>query len=226
MLDRIHYSAYSLNQLAALAEEIIAVLRSAHQDEMMINGCIARVEHALERAIDSTDNSDEANDKYLNEADHLRDVCYRSLRDHIQAGLGRETNPPYQQACEKLWQVFKSNNTLLASLPFEEETVALRHLFADLEKLPTEISTAHATNWLKELIKANEDFDTAMGIYKNEPNSKEVLSGQEAKASLKDELKILVSTINSLWAFDRPAGIKSTVDDMNKILKETNATLL
>ncbi|WP_109830019.1 DUF6261 family protein [Reichenbachiella versicolor] len=226
MLDRIPYASYTLGNLVNLSEEIISLLKAVHPDELMIGGCISRVETAIEKAREAGNTgADTYLSKNISKADDLRDVCYRSLRDHIQAGMGRETNLAYQEACKRLWQVFKKNNTLLASLPYDEETIALNQLFEELKPLTNELGIIHATSWLQELIKSNQDFETVMEDHLRDQKDAEPSTDQAIKASLTDELKILVSTINSLWTFNRPKGIKKTVDDLNLTIAEFNTSV-
>lgn len=225
MLDRIPYSSYSLTGLTALAERLTQVLRTYHSDDVMIKGCIAKIEQSLEQAITTMGNDNESIvSGSLSEADDLRDVCYRSLRDHIQAGMGRDTNKMYQEACNRLWKVFKINNTLLASLPYDEETAALKKLFIDLKSFTKEIGIIGATQWIHELIKANEDFESIMEAHMAKDDKSKTF--QSVKASLTDMLKILVSTVNSLWAFNRPVGIQDTVLELNQIIEEENEAIL
>ena len=46
-----------------------------------------------------------------------------------------------------------------------------------------------------------------------------------AKAALTNALKIFVSTIHSLHGFGQPKGINETVNTLNQMIKEANASV-
>jgi len=222
MLRKIPYSLYPLKDLTTLSQSLSMIAADHHQDEAMIIAAKEKIESAISSARKAlaTGSSSLLSGK-LAEADDLRDTCYRSLRDHIQAGMGRDTHTAYQRACNLLWLAFTNNNTLLASLPYREETEALKSLFKDLENLTEEIDLVNATAWLQELKNANEKFDQLLDaeVYAN--NEKEIPTDQEAKAKLTDALKIYVNVINSLWSFGQPENIKMTVVRLNEVIKKS-----
>lgn len=222
MLRKIPYSLYPLKDLATLCQSLSTLAADAHRDEKMIKAAKEKIDQAVQSARKAMASGDSSLlTGKIAEADDLRDSCYRSLRDHIQAGIGRDTNVEYQRACDLLWLAFTNNNTLLASLPYREETAALKSLFADLEKLSDEIEIVNATHWLEELKEANEKFEALLDN-ETENNEKEVPTDQEAKVKLTDALKIFVNIVNSLWSFGQPEDIKLTVVRLNEIIKKAN----
>jgi hypothetical protein len=223
MLRKIPYSLYPLNDLTILSQSLSTIAVESHPSENMIMAAKEKIDEAVtsaRRAL-ASGNSSMLSGK-IAEADDLRDTCYRSLRDHIQAGMGRDTHPDYQRACDLLWLAFTNNNTLLASLPYREETAALKGLFNDLEKFTEELELVNATHWLEELKEANAAFESLLDAETGHGNEKEVPTDQEAKVKLTDALKIYVNVINSLWSFGQPENIKLTVVRLNEVIKKAN----
>ncbi|MEM6830418.1 MAG: DUF6261 family protein, partial [Bacteroidota bacterium] len=123
---------------------------------------------------------------------------------------------------EKLNEVFEKNNTLLASLPYREETAALESLFADLEPLSQYLEVVNVTEWVQELRTANDRFKELLAGRSLETASEEVPTDTEAKVAVSDALRIFSSTVDSLAAFGQPEGIGDTIKELSQIILEAN----
>ena len=223
MLTRIPYSLYSLAGLINLCENLIKKAKSAHADEAMIMAISNKLELEAQEARKALGtNTGSVMTGSIAKADDLRDACYRSLRITVKAGLSRITNGRYQEACSKIWEVFQGADKQLTNLPYREETEALKSLLNQLDNLTSEIEAVGLTSWVTELRESNEDFDKLLNS-RTESQAKDTTpTDHKAKNMLTDDLKIFESTIESLWAFGQPAGIKDTVDQLNQIIKEAN----
>ncbi|WP_109831597.1 DUF6261 family protein [Reichenbachiella versicolor] len=223
MLDNIPYSTYPLGGLTTLAENLTKKATTHHPDDPMITASVNKVASAIElgrEAIGSGMGS--LKTKSLAEADNMRDLCYRSLRDYVKSGLMRESNKPYQKAAEKVWQVFKNNNTQLAKLPYREESAAIKSLLADIEAVRDEVAVLNGTEWVEELKSANLAFEAVLEDRTDESATTDVTTDRAAAVELTNALKVFVSTIDSLSAFGQPSGIEDTVVELNQIIKEAN----
>lgn len=223
MLENIPYSTHSLGSLATLADALSKKARTNHLTDAMIQASTSNITSAVtmaQKAIGSSTGSSFT--KEIREADDIRDRCYRGLRDHVVAGMERITNTAYKEACEKLNVVFEKNNTLLASLPYREETAALESLLADLKPMGEYLSQANASEWVQELQDANDRFKALLAVRSSETAKEEVPTDAEAKSAISDALRIFSATLDSLSAFGQPVGIAATITELNQIIIEAN----
>ena len=121
----VSYSYFSLEQLHALADQLVTIVNEAHGQDGMLKAATERVESQMKLAqqvIDSSGHVDLTSS--LAEADQERDDGFMALRDTIAACL-RRLNPDVKRAAERLFPVFGRNDAQLHVLPYNEQTAAM-----------------------------------------------------------------------------------------------------
>lgn len=200
MTQNIPYSYFDLGKLTTLANDLLALTNSAYGDTPTLQPTLAALMTALEGAKASlgTD-STESLTASVQEADDLRDDSFRSLRDHIRAGLRRHANPAYQQACGRLHAIVQRHGSRLYYQPYANESALLASLFQELAEAQsvTDLATIHATDWLAEL---QNDETRFLKVWKARNDQKvqadTVDATHEAKRKLKEQTEALLVVLS------------------------------
>lgn len=109
MLTKIFYSYFTLSNLIVLVQRIRILLLEKFADHPMISTVMTSLEANLDIAVQAIGSSSKQPlTQVVRSADVKRDNSFRSLRDHVQAGLQCE-NESYREACEALWPEFEKN---------------------------------------------------------------------------------------------------------------------
>lgn len=190
----------------------------------MIATMLARIDPQLETAIQAIGSSTrQPLTEEVSQADARRDNSFRSLRDHIEAGLRRQ-NDSYRTACEALWSEFEKNGLNLYSIKREKETAAIVSLINDLrqEKHEQHLKTTNITRWVQELEDDNQAYVSATQQRSAARSSDNTVKDTEAFKDLKASLDLLESVLNTLSAMGSPEGIAPVVDEIAQYIREAN----
>ncbi len=222
MVLKILFSLFSLAQLTALAQRIRNLLIERFPDHLMLGPVLAQLDEHLAvaiKAIGST--TKQALTKTVRAADSKRDNSFRSLRNHVEAGLLRE-NEAYRLACEALWVEFEKNGTTLNNLPYDEQTASANSLLVDLST-PTNLehlATIHAVEWKDELDRDNQAFVATENQRSVVRSVDDTLSDRNALMQLRTSVELLVNVLNSLYALNNLEGIRGAVAEINQYIRE------
>lgn len=190
----------------------------------MIATMLARIDPQVETAIQAIGSSTrQPLTEEVSQADTRRDNSFRSLRDHIEAGLRRQ-NDSYRTACEALWSEFEKNGLNLYSIKREKETAAIVSLINDLrqEKHEQHLKTTNITRWVQELEDDNQAYVSATQQRSAARSSDNTVKDTEAFKDLKASLDLLESVLNTLSAMGSPEGIAPVVDEIAQYIREAN----
>jgi hypothetical protein len=224
MLNKISYSYFTLASLTALAQKITALLIAKLADNQMIAVVIARLQPEIETALQAIGSSiKQPLTEKVTQADLRRDFSFRSLRDHIRAGMLRQ-NEAYSEACQALWLEIEKNGTQLDRFARDIETVAIESLLNDLLKPEYEayVKTTKISGWLEELNADNKAFVATSTQRSAARSSDDTLHDAEAFKAMKKSLDILEGMLTSLLAVNTPDDIEQIVAELSQYINEAN----
>lgn len=224
MLTKILYSYYALASLTALVQKIVNLLSSTFPDDPMIAAILTRITPKLEVAVQAIGSTTKQPlTERVNAADATRDNSFRSLRDHIKAGLRRE-NETYRTACEALWIEFEKNGLQLFSFPREKETAGLDSLLSDLRQAKNEphVITTRITKWMEELDNGNKAYVKATQERSAARSTDDTVGDEVAFKDLKASLDLLENVLNTLYAMNTPEGIAPVAEEVSQYIHEAN----
>ena len=225
MTLKILYSYFNLSRLVSLSQRMLQLLSARYSDHPMISPLLATVQAKQDQAVQSVGSSTRQSlTSLVREADQQRDNSYRSLRDHVAAGLLRE-NEVYRQACEALWDVFEKNGLSLFRASDSEETAAVVSLLKDLEKttMQAHLETVHAVEWKAELERDNQAFVRLSQERSAVRSADDTVTDKVAFDQLRASLDLLCNMLNALYALDEPDGIRATVEELDQSIREATA---
>lgn len=226
MLIKILFSYFSLANIISLAKKIRSLLIEKFPENPMLASVLSSMDANLELAIEAFGSTTkQVLTKEVQAADMKRDNSFRSLRDHVRAGLLRE-NESYRLACEALWTEFEKNGLNLFSVPYSEETAGITSLLNDLRSADNQVhlQTIFAVDWAEELDRDNNAF-VALSRQRSAARSGDsVMSDQNAFKQLKVSLELMSNILNTLYAMNEPEGIREVVAEVNQYIRESNAS--
>lgn len=225
MTLKILYSHFSLSRLVSLSQRILQLLSVRYPDHPMISSLLATIQVKLDQAVQAVGSSSrQALTSLIRKADQRRDNSYRSLRDHIAAGLLRE-NEAYRLACESLWPLFEKNGLDLYYASDSEETAAITSLLKDLEKPPVQahLEIVHAMEWKAELERDNQAFVNLSQERSAVRSADDTVTDKVAFDQLRASLDLLCNMLNALYALDEPDGVRATVEELDQSIREATA---
>ncbi|MGQ7868305.1 DUF6261 family protein [Sunxiuqinia sp. sy24] len=226
MILKILYSYFSLAHLVSLSQRMIQLLTDRFPDHPMISSLLATIRLKQEMAVQAVGSSSwQALTSLIRKADQRRDNSYRSLRDHVAAGLLRE-NEEYRLACESLWPLFEKNGLRLYHASYAEETAAITSLLKDLndQAMQTHLVTIHAVEWITELHRDNQAFVNLSQERTAARSTDDTVTDKEAFDQLKTSLDLLCNMLNALNALNEPVGIRETVEELDQAIREATAS--
>lgn len=225
MTLKILYSHFSLSRLVSLSQRILQLLSARYPDHPMISSLLATIQVKQDQAVQAVGSSTRQTlTSLVREADQRRDNSYRSLRDHVAAGLLRE-NEAYRLACEFLWPLFEKNGLDLYYASDDEETAAITSLLKDLDKLTvlSYLETIHAVEWKAELERDNQAFVRLSQERSAVRSADDTVTDKVAFDQLRASLDLLCNMLNALYALDEPDGIRATVEELDQSIREATA---
>lgn len=225
MLNKIRYSYFTLAALTALVQKIVTLLSTKLPDNQMVITLLARFQPQLETAIQAIGSTTKTPlTVIVKQADLKRDNSFRSLRDHVKAGLNRE-NESYRSACEALWPEFEKNGTQIDRLPREKQTAATESLLADLQKNKNQphLLTTNTTDWVSELDNDNRAYVTATTQRSSERSTDDTVLDHEAFKALRTSLDLLENILNTMQAMGDPVDVDEVVAEISQYIAEANA---
>ncbi len=226
MLVKILYSYFRLAGLIALAQKIRSLLIARFPDHPMIASALSLLDAKLALAVQAIGSSNKQPlTQTVRAADKKRDNSFRSLRDHVQAGLLRE-NDSYRMACEALWPEFEKNGLLLYKEPYDDQSAAMDSLMKDLGKPENQVhlETIHAVEWKDEV---ERDIQAFLDVSKQRSmvrSADDTVVDEAAFKGLKIPLELLNNVLNSLYAMSEPEGIQEVVNEVNQYIREANTS--
>lgn len=226
MLTKISFSYFTLAGLVALVQKIVNLLKTKLPEDQMVATFITRIEPKLATALQAIGSSTKQPlTEKITLADLRRDNSYRSLRDHIRAGLRRE-NDTYREACEALWPIFEKNGLKLYNIAREKETAGIDSLLNDAEKPEYEahIKTTKTTAWFTELDTDNQTFVAATQERSAVRSTDDTQHDSTAFKGLKISLDLLENMLNTLLAMNMPEGIAEVVAEVSQYISEANTS--
>lgn len=224
MLNKIVFSYYTLAPLTALVQKTVKLLNAQLAEQQMVQTIVARIEPQLETALQAIGSSTKTPlTEIVAAADLRRDNSYRSLRDHVKAGLRRE-NENYRKACEALWPLFEKNGLQLYRIAKDKETAAIESLLADLSKpkYQAHVATVNISDWLNELDNDNKTYVTASAERSAARSADNTVLDAEAFNELKKSMEILENILNTMQAMGDPEGIDEIVAEVSQYISEAN----
>ena len=133
----------------------------------------------------------------LAEADIIRDATFRGLSDAVNAA-SRHFSPEVKLAAARLQPVFDHYGNL-ARKPFDEETAAIKSLTNDLQTTYANDATIIGIkDWVLELIKDNNQFETIKNDRYTEEAAKTQLRMKEVRTAIDSIYNTIVKRINAL----------------------------
>ncbi|MCY1722604.1 DUF6261 family protein [Prolixibacteraceae bacterium Z1-6] len=224
MLNKILFSYFTLEALIALVQKISTLLSAKLPENPMATKLISRLQPQIATALQAIGSTTKTPlTQNVKGADVRRDNTYRSLRDHIQAGLGRQ-NEAYRAACEALWPEFEKNGLKLYNIARDKETAAIDSLLADLLKPKNQphLVTTFTTEWVTELDNDNRAYVEATRERSAIRSTDDTVLDQEAFKDLKTSLDLLENMLNTMQAMGDPANIDEVIAEVSQYISEAN----
>jgi len=226
MVNKISFSYFTLKGLVALVQKIVSLLSTKFPDDPMVARLIAIIEPQLATALQAIGSSTKQPlTEKATQADLRRDNSYRSLRDHIAAGLLRQ-NDAYREACELLWPVFEKNGLKLYHNARDKETAAIDSLLNDLSKSEYEaaIKTVKIPTWISEVDTDNQAYVKVATQRSAARSADDTVHDHEAFKGLKTSLDLMDNILNTMLAMNGPEGISAVVDEVSQYISEANTS--
>ncbi|WP_346859563.1 DUF6261 family protein [uncultured Draconibacterium sp.] len=224
MLNKIFYSYFTLAALTALAQKIVSLLSAKLPDNQMAIALLTRFQPQLEAAIQAIGSTTKTPlTAIVKQADLKRDNSFRSLRDHVRAGLNRE-NETYRSACEALWPEFEKNGTHIDKLPRDKQTASTNSLLTDLRKPKNQahLVTTNTIEWLTELDNDNRAYVTATTQRSSERSVDDTVLDHEAFKALRTSLDLMENILNTMQAMGDPVDVDEVVAEISQYITEAN----
>jgi hypothetical protein len=158
-------------------------------------------------------------------ADQPRDVLYRGLCETVKGAL-KHYNPEVQQAAAKVMVALQTPRNM-DSLPYDEETLALKKLNKELTTFyTTEMATLGIEQWVLELMAKNDAFDQLMKRRYNEVSQKTTLRMKSIRLELHAAFQKLIVRIEALIELNGDANHAGFVAELNTIVQRYNNAVL
>jgi len=155
--------------------------------------------------------------------DSIRDATFRGLRDAVKAAANH-FKPEVKQAAYHLQKVFKHYGDLTLK-PFDEETAAIYSLVADFKgSYASDAAIAGITDWVTELKKNNDSFDTLKHKNYPEGSSKNQLRMKEVRTAMDTVYYSIVNHINALITVNGESDYLGFMNQLNQHI--ANYTLI
>ncbi|WP_297099702.1 DUF6261 family protein [uncultured Draconibacterium sp.] len=225
MLEKIRYSYFTLAALTALVQKIVTLISTKLPESQMIIALLARFQPQVETALQAIGSTTKQPlTEIVTAADLRRDNTYRSLRDHIKAGLQRQ-NEAYRTACETLWSEFVKNDLKLYNMARDKQTAATESLLADLRKPENapHLITTNTNDWVTELDTDNQAYVAAATQRSAARSVDDTVHDAEAFKDLKTSLDLLENILNTMTVMDDQRGIDEVVAEVSQYISEANA---
>ncbi len=218
MIKKFPYSSLSPEAMITLATESITTITTNHPDEAAFSKSITRLSNAKDEAqkgIGKT--TKEALTAAVTLADAKRDDNYRGIRDHIEAGLKRHSNPLYQQACKRLDSILIKHGKNLIKSSYPVESSRLNKLFKDLEtkQAIADLQIAHLTDWLSELKTDQIAFEKVFIERNKQKATKDTLTDDQTRKILTDALQKFYIVIDAAFIDETVAGVDVSINQIN-----------
>ncbi len=224
-MKKIVFSYFTLAALTALVQKIVTLLNVKLPDNQMVITLLARFQPQVETALQAIGSTTKTPlTETVTAADTRRDNSFKSLRNHIKAGLNRE-NEAYRTACEALWPEFEKNGLQIDRLARDTETAAINSLLADLlkQKNQPHLVTTNTTDWVTELDNDNQAYVAASAQRSAVRSADDTIHDNEAFKNLRTSLELLENILNTMQAMGDPEGIDEVVAEVSQYISEANA---
>ena len=157
--------------------------------------------------------------KELEEADQPRDTLFRGLYDTVKGALNH-FNADTRKAAAKV-RVVLDNAGNVASLPFNEETITIRKIIAELNSnLAAEVATLNVGEWLTQLGSSNDAFDSLMHTRYTEDASKTELRMKPMRLVTDEAFGKIIKRINALIEVNGEANYTGFVSEINQRIEK------
>jgi hypothetical protein len=157
----------------------------------------------------------------LEQADQPRDVLYRGICKTVKGALNHY-NPEVQQAAAKILVALQTPGNM-ATLPYDEETLALKKLNKELTTFYTsEMAALGIEQWVSELMAKNDVFDELMKMRYNEVSKKTPLRMRSMKVIVQAAFQKLTFHIEALIELNGDADHAEFVAELNTIIQRYN----
>ena len=159
--------------------------------------------------------------KELEEADQPRDTLFRGLYNTVK-GASNHFNADFRKAAAKVLVVL-DNVGNVARLPLNEETITIRRIIAELNNnLAAEVATLNLGEWLTQLGKSNDAFDTLMRSRYTEDASKTELRMKPMRMETDDAFGKIIKRINALIEINGETNYTGFVSEINQRIDKYN----
>ncbi|MFZ4401201.1 MAG: DUF6261 family protein [Bacteroidales bacterium] len=149
----------------------------------------------------------------LDVTDCIRNATYRGLYDAVKAA-SNHFKPEVKQAAYHLQKAFKPYGDITLKT-FDEETIAINSLVADLKgSYASDAAIAGITDWVMELKKNNDSFDTLKRKRFPEVENKNQIRMKEVRTAIDNVYYTIVDRINALMIVN---GTSSYIGFANEI---------
>ncbi len=160
----------------------------------------------------------------ITEADLLRDITFRGLRDAVKAA-GNHFNPSVKEAADRL-QVALDHYGNLTLKPYDEETAAIVALITDLRTTyAPDAALTGISDWINELQANNTAFDTLKKERYTEDAGKTQLRMKEVRTEIDATFRTITDRINALIIVNGEAAYTEFVNELNQRIEQYNLVI-
>jgi hypothetical protein len=160
----------------------------------------------------------------ITEADLLRDITFRGLRDAVKAA-GNHFNPSVKEAAARLQVAFDHYGNLTLK-PYDEETAAIAALITDLRTTyASDAALTGISDWINELQANNTAFDTLKKERYTEEAGKTQLRMKEVRTEIDATFRTITDRINALIIVNGEAVYAEFVNELNQRIENYNLVI-
>jgi hypothetical protein len=163
--------------------------------------------------------------KKKHEADHLRDVTYRGLRDAIKTALHSHFDVKSVEAAERLTILLHTYKGL-PKWTLEGETAGIHNLIQELQgKYANDVSILRIEQWISELDANNQVYDALSKAYTTQVSERTPFRMHEVRKETDKAYKAMVERVNAGIIVEGEGDYVAFVQEVNALVKEYNDIL-
>jgi hypothetical protein len=163
--------------------------------------------------------------KKKHEADHLRDVTFRGLRDAVKTALHFHFDPQALEAAERLTILLHTYKGL-PDWTLEGETAGIHNLVQELVgKYAGDVALLRIDRWVSELDANNQSYDALSKAYTTQVSERTPFRMHEVRKETDKAYKAMIERVNAGIIVEGEGDYTAFVQEVNTLVKEYNDIL-
>lgn len=158
--------------------------------------------------------------------DAQRDYVFRSFTAQLKLYLS-SFDGAQVKAAEALLALVDKYGKNIPSMPYRQETGAIKNLLQDLEgeSNVAYAQTLHAEHWIADLRACNDQFDRTMSTRSDVSSEAEMGAAKAARTVVQSDFENFCAVLNALALLNGEAAYKRMADRINQRITESRTSV-